>query len=181
MDIRIRLTRKPVTTALWVILTAAMALLLSVGAAMLYSSGSLTSILDGYHTSIAVRTDRWHSEEEMVLDNGVVLYDTVFVDKAFDEQDAAYFERLDCVEEVYFHTMSAAYCPQFVPAVSTGRLDGFDDAYNNVMLVGEVTKLYGIEDLYSDDEGFNLYGELRVEQMLSQNTEFTRRNAESDE
>ena len=47
MDIRIRLTRKPVTTALWVILTAAMALLLSVGAAMLYYSGSLTSIQDG--------------------------------------------------------------------------------------------------------------------------------------
>ena len=57
MDIRIRLTRKPVTTALWVIFPAAMALLLSVGAAMLYSSGSLTSILDGYHPSIAVRLD----------------------------------------------------------------------------------------------------------------------------
>ena len=181
MDIRIRLTRKPMTTALWVILTAAMALLVSVGAAMLYSSGSLTSILDGYHTSIAVRTDRWHSEEEMILDNGMVVKNTVFEDKAFDEQDAAYFESLDCVEEVYFHTMSAAYCPQFVPAMSAGRLDGFDDAYNNVMLVGEVTKLYGIEDLYSDDEGFYLYGELHIEQMLSQNTEFTRRNDESDE
>ena len=58
MDIKIRLTRKPMTTALWVLLTAAMALLLSVGAAMLYSSGSLSGILDGYHTSIAVRTDR---------------------------------------------------------------------------------------------------------------------------
>ena len=84
MDINIRLTRKPMTTALWVILTAAMALLVSVGAAMLYSSGSLTSILDGYHTSIAVRTDRWHSEEEMILDNGMVVKNTVFEDKAFD-------------------------------------------------------------------------------------------------
>ena len=181
MDIKIRLTRKPMTTALWVLLTAAMALLLSMGAAMMYSSGSLTGILDGYHTSIAVRTDRWHSEEEKVLDNGVVFYNTVFEDKAFDEEDAAYFESLDCVEEVYFHTMSAAYCPQFVPAVSSGRLDGFDEAYNQVLLVGEVTRLYGIEDLYTDDEGFYLYGELHIEQILSQNTGCTRRNEESDE
>ena len=187
MDIKIRLTRKPLTTVLWVILTAAMTLLLSVGAAMLYSSESLTGILDGYHTSIAVRTDRWHSEEEIVLyngnvlDNGVVFYNTTFEDKAFDEQDAAYFESLDCVEEVYFHTMSAAYCPQFEPVMSAGRLDGFDEAYRNVLLVGEVTKLYGIEDLYSDDEGFSLYGELHIEQILSQNTKYTRRNEESDE
>ena len=58
MNTKIRLSRKPLTTALWTLLVAAMALLLSVGAAMMYSSGSLAGILDQYHTSIAVRTDR---------------------------------------------------------------------------------------------------------------------------
>ena len=91
MDIKIRLTRKPLTTALWTILTAAMALLLSVGAAMMYSSGSLVDILDGYHTSIAVRTDRTNSEQETVLPNGALFSGIVYEDKSFDEEDAAYF------------------------------------------------------------------------------------------
>ena len=111
----------------------------------------------------------------------MVLYNTAFEDKAFNEEDVAYFESMDCVEEVYFHTMSAAYCPQFVPAVSSGRLDGFDEAYRSILLVGEVTRLYGIEDLYTDDDGFSLYGELHIEQILTQNTGYTRRNEESDE
>ena len=89
MDIKIRLTRKPLTTALWVILTAAMALLLSVGAAMMYSSGSLVDILDGYHTSIAVRTDRTNSERETVLPNGVLFSGIVYEDKSFATKEDA--------------------------------------------------------------------------------------------
>ena len=173
MDIKIRLTRKPLTTALWTILTAAMALLLSVGAAMMYSSGSLVDILDGYHTSIAVRTDRTNSEQETVLPNGALFSGIVYEDKSFDEQDAAYFESLDCVEKVYFHTMSAAHCPDFVPAISGMRFADFDECYEYIVLVGEVTELTGSVDygaVYDPDrKDVGIYGVLHIEEILLQN------------
>ena len=185
MDIKIRLTRNPLTTALWTILTAAMALLLSVGAAMMYSSGSLVDILDGYHTSIALRTDRTNSEQETVLPNGALFSGIVYEDKSFDEQDAAYFESLDCVEEVYFHTMSAAYCPDFVPAISGMRLADFDEGYEYIVLVGEVTELTASVDygaVYDPDrKDVEIYGVLHIEEILLQNGKQTRRNGESDE
>ena len=185
MDIKIRLTRKPLTTALWTILTAAMALLLSVGAAMMYSSGSLVDILDSYHTSIAVRTDRTNSEQETVLANGAVFSGIVYEEKSFDEEDAAYFESLDCVEEVYFHTMSAAHCPDFVPAISgVGAYYGCDESYEYIVLVGEVTELTDVAD-YGDqfDEGrheIEVFGVLHIEEILFQNNKFTRRTEQSD-
>ena len=185
MDIKIRLTRKPLTTALWTILTAAMALLLSVGAAMMYSSGSLVDILDGYHTSIAVRTDRTNSEQETVLPNGVLFSGIVYEDKSFDEQDAAYFESLDCVEEVYFHSMSAAHCPDFVPAISGMRFADFNESYEYIVLVGEVTELTGSVDygaVYDPDrKDVGIYGVLHIEEILLQNGKQTRRSEESDE
>ena len=107
MNTKIRLTRKPLTTALWTILVAAMALLLSVGAAMMYSSGSLARILDKYHTSIAVRTDRatYANEEE----EGVRWQ---FEDKALTQSDVDQLMAMDSVEDVYFHSLTGGYCPQ---------------------------------------------------------------------
>ena len=172
MDIKKRLTRKPLTTVLWTVLVAAMTLLLGVGCALLYSSRSLVGILDSYHTSIAVRTDRDHWEGS--------LGGLEFEDKAFFEEDAAYFESLDCVEEVYFHTLSAAYCPDFIPTISAGgAYYNCDNSYADVMLIGEVTELSPLQDysaIYGYEDGrVGIYGVLKIEEIILQNTDLTRR------
>lgn len=186
MNTKIRLTRKPLTTALWTILVAAMALLLSVGAAMMYSSGSLAGILDKYHTSIAVRTDRGHWEDEVIWSNGEVLPMNVYADKSFDEEDEAWFESLDCVEEVYFHTASAAYSPELVPAINPAELTDAHGRYSGVVLVGEITELTAVVDysiLYEDPDFQErcVYGVLRLEEMIRGHEGFMRRTADSDQ
>lgn len=186
MDVKIRLTRKPLTTALWVLLTAAMALLLSVGAAMMYASGSLVGILDGYHTSIAVRTDRTHREEDVKWSNGEVMPMIVYSDKSFSEEDEIWFESLDCVEEVYFHTLSAAYSPELTPAIDPADTANPSSLYAGVVLVGEITELTAVVDCgerYEDPDYDTLmvYGILRLEKLVSSHSGYTRRNAESDE
>lgn len=184
MDIRTRLTRKPVTTALWVILVTAMALLLSVGVALMYSSGSLTGILDKYHTSIAVRTDRAHWRDEVIWSNGEVLPMTQYADKSFTQEDEAWFESLECVEEVYFHTLTAAYSPELVPVIDPSDYQDPHSRYAGIVIVGEITELTASADYSIEDPAFNfvrLHGILRLEEVVQSHTGFTRRNAESDE
>lgn len=186
MDIRTRLTRKPVTTALWMILVTAMALFLSVGSALMYSSGSLAGILDQYHTSIAVRTDRGYWIEKQEWSNGEILDMRKYADKSFDAEDEAWFESLDCVEEVYFHTLSAAYSPELVPAIDPADAMNSDGRYAGVMLVGEITELTATLDyseFYQDPsyKVVTVYGVLHLEEMLQDHSGYTRRNAESDE
>lgn len=186
MDIKTRLTRKPVTTALWVILVTAMALLLSVGVALMYSSGSLTGILDKYHTSIAVRTDRAHWRDEVIWSNGDVLPMTKYADKSFTQEDEAWFESLECVEEVYFHTLTAAYSPELVPVIDPSDYEDPHSRYAGIVLVGEITEVTATVDFSEiyEDSSFNfvsLYGILRLEEVVQSHTGSTRRNAESDE
>ena len=151
MDIRIRLTRKPVTTALWVILTAAMALLLSVGAAMMYSSGSLTGILDGYHTSIAVRLNP----------------NTPEID-GFTAEDVKAFEAMDSVEKVYFHTVSGAYSPELTPVLAPGFDHESNQCYSDVLVVGTITAMEPNAEING------VRGTIRVEEMVLENPDITR-------
>lgn len=186
MDIKTRLTRKPMTTALWTILVTAMALFLSVGCALMYSSGSLTGILDNYHTSIAVRTDRAHWTDEVTWSNGEVLPMTKYADKSFTQEDEAWFESLDCVEEVYFHTLTAAYCPELVPAIDPADYQDPSSRYAGIVVVGEITELNAVLDfseIYEDPDFkiVSLYGVLRLEDVVQSHTGFTRRNDQSDE
>ena len=186
MNTKIRLTRKPLTTALWTILVAAMALLLSVGAAMMYSSGSLAGILDKYHTSIAVRTDRTHREEDVMWSNGEYWPMVVYSDKSFSEEDKIWFESLDCVEEVYFHTLTAAYSPELTPAIDPADAAEPGSRYAGVVLVGQITELTAVADMREvfEDPDYDermVYGVLRLEELVSGHSGYTRRNAESDE
>lgn len=170
MDIRKRLTRKPLTTALWTILVAAMAMLLGVGCALLYSSGSLAGILDDYHTSIAVRTDRaeWETQTGWVME-----------EKSFTVEDAEYMESLDCVEGVYFHSLAGAYSPDFIPTIPGGvPYQDCTASYEEVMLIGQVTSLSPIQDydvIFDMDEGFvGVYGELKIEEVILKNDDYGR-------
>ena len=152
MDIKIRLTRKPMTTALWVILTAAMALLLSVGAAMLYSSGSLTSILDGYHTSIAVRLNP----------------NTPQID-GFTAEDVKAFEAMDSVEKVYFHTVSGAYSPELTPVLAPAFDHESNKCYSDMLVVGTITAM----EPYNAENNW-VRGMIHVEEMILENPTVTR-------
>lgn len=151
MNTKIRLTRKPLTTALWILLVAAMALLLSVGTAMLYSSGSLAGILNGYHTSIAVRlSPKWGEWD------------------GFTKEDVAAFEAMDSVEKVYFHTVSGAVCPALTPVLSASSDHESNECYADVLVVGTIT------ELEADDEISGVRGRIQVEEMILENPEITR-------
>ncbi len=184
MNTKIRLTRKPLTTALWTLLVAVMALLLCVGAAMLHSSTSLAGILDKYHTSIAVRTDRavYEFEEE----NGVRRQ---YENKSFEQSHVDNLEKMDSVEGVYFHTLTGAYCPQLSPRFGFDRLYMIDESYDGAAVIGTITR---ITELEYYDEYYDLHRiggsenaqvcsigiEVKVEQFVSGNEVFTKWNAE---
>lgn len=184
MDTKIRLTRKPMTTVLWVILTAAMALLLSVGAALLYSSGSLAGILDKYHTSIAVRTDRAVYADE--TENGVCR---TYEKKWFYQSHIDQLEAMDSVEGVYFHTLTGGYCPQLSPRISTGVPHDVDESYDNAVVIGTITRMTEPEDrgevydvhLVGGSESSRSYSvrvEFQVEQLVAGNEDYTRWNGQ---
>ena len=130
MDIRTRLTRKPVTTALWVILATAMALLLGIGANLLHSADSLLAIIDRQHTTIAVQTSQFGLEAEEI----------------------SQLQELDTVESVDLRTLTGAYIPEMTaqihlvnwgtdsksdPDMSNGETL-VNDCYNEVILTGTV-------------------------------------------
>ena len=151
MDTKIRLTRKPLTTALWTILVAAMALLLSVGAAMMYSSGSLAGILDGYHTSIAVRLNPATPDHD-----------------GFTRADAERFEAMDAVEKVYFHTVSAGVCPKLTPVLAPSFDHDSNECYSDVLMVGTITVLE------FEDDGTSVRGSFHIEETILENPTITR-------
>lgn len=181
MDTKIRLTRKPMTTVLWMILTAAMALLLSVGAAMLYSSRSLAGILDKYHTSIAVRTDRAVYANE--LEDGVSYR---FENKSFYQHNIDQLEAMDSVEGVYFHTLTGGYCPQLSPRISTGSLYMADESYDRAVVIGTITRMtepeYHPEKTYdvsrigggSNPQVYTIGIEIKVEELVEGNPDYTK-------
>ena len=181
MDIKTRLTRKPVTTALWVILVTAMALFLSVGSALMYSSGSLAGILDQYHTSIAVRTDKAVTATEM--DEGV-HYE--FESKALFQEDVEELKSLEGVEEVYFHTLTAGYSPSFQPVIDiSDSVYQSNTSYDDAMLIGKVTRI--TEPMYydyymdlspiggpADAQEYTVYAEIKIEEYICGNNDHTR-------
>ena len=184
MDTKIRLTRKPLTTVLWTILVAAMALLLSVGAAMMYSSGSLAGILDQYHTSIAVRTDR--ATYSIEVENGARWE---FEDKSLTQSDVDQLLALDSVEDVYFHTLTGSHCPQLTPRMGFGRLHMIDESYDGAAVIGTITRMTEPEfydefyDLHriggsSNAQACSVSIEVKVEQFVFGNPDFTKWHSE---
>lgn len=182
MNTKIRLTRKPLTTALWTLLVAAMALLLSVGAAMLYSSGSLAGILDKYHTSIAVRTDRAVYANE--TEDGVWRN---YENKSFYQNHIDQLLAMDSVEDVYFHTLTGGYCPQLTPRISTGTPHDVDESYDRAVVIGTLTRMTEPEYLGESIDVSRIGGgtnpqtcavrmEFQVDQLVCGNEDYTRWN-----
>lgn len=162
MDIRTRLTRKPVTTALWLVLVTAMALLLSVGVALWYSTGNLYDVLDEYHSAVAYRLDRGMQYVSGADGDGHFNV----TDRTMSEEQVAALEEMDSVKAVHFHTLSGGYSPSFEPVlgVNNGLVHCFEwyhqsvESYKEVMVVGTVRKVhwfadYGYQDMWPVYDG----------------------------
>ena len=156
MDIRTRLTRKPVTTALWLVLVTAMALFLSVGVALWYSTGNLFDILDEYHSAVAYRLDRGVHREVDPGEDGVRY---TMDDRNLTVEQVAALEAMDSVKGVHFHSLSGGYSPSFAPVlgVRNGMINCFEyyhqatESYKEAMIVGTVERIHWVqEDGYRD-------------------------------
>ena len=135
MNIRFRLMRKPFTTILWGLLVTVMTVLLCIGGALWYSSESAAEIIDGFHSTVAYRTDRAYQVTDKV--NGVSYR---FENKTMSAEDQALLENLDCVEGVYSHTLTGGYSPAFAALCGNyGYMT--DESYDNVVVVATITKI----------------------------------------
>lgn len=151
MDIKTRLTRKPMTTALWTILVTAMALFLSVGVALWYSTGNLFDVLDEFHSAVAYRLDRGVHREVVPGEDGVSY---TLDDRNLTEEQVAALEAMDSVKDVHFHTLSGGYSPSFEPVlgVRNGLIHCFEyypmstESYREAMIVGTVERIHWIQE-----------------------------------
>ena len=155
MDLKTRLTRRPVTTVLWILLVSAMALFLSVGTALWYSSANLFATLDEYHSAVAYRLDR--SIQYVPGTDGNGYFNST--DRTLKEEQVAELEAMDSVKDVHFHTLSGGYSPSFEPAlgVRNGSIHCFEwyhlscESYREVMVVGTVEKIHYVQELDMED------------------------------
>ena len=132
MNIRIRLLRKPLTTALWLLLTALMSAFLLVGFSLWFSTSRLAKNLDENAVAVAVRSD------QALLVRGKTV---VPEERYFTQKDKAFLESLDSVKAVRSHTLSAAVIPQLTPVLEMNRYKSYESAgnplpYCNAVIVG---------------------------------------------
>lgn len=137
MDTKIRLTRKPFSTALWLVLVTAMTVLLCVGAGLWYSSERTADAIDGLHYTAAYRTDIHFTVTER--ENGITKD---FVHRNTSLTDQQFLAELDCVEAVYENTLTGGYSPGFTPLGAVLNRDHNNQPYDKVVFIATVTDIY---------------------------------------
>lgn len=137
MDTKIRLTRKPFSTALWLVLVTAMTVLLCVGAGLWYSSERTADAIDGLHYTAAYRTDIHFTVTER--ENGITKH---FVPRNTSLTDQRFLAELDCVEAVYENTLTGGYSPGFTPLGAVLNRDHNNQPYDKVVFIATVTDIY---------------------------------------
>lgn len=136
MNIKIRLTRKPLSTILWLVLVTAMTVLLCAGAGLWYSSEQTASIIDDLHSTIAYRTDLPYTI--ISIENGQMWSFEIRNTSVTDQQLLA---ELDCVEAVYENTLTGGYSPSFRPLVRGVDVNSIDEGYDQVIFIATVTEI----------------------------------------
>ncbi len=136
MNIRIRLLRKPLTTALWLLLTALMSAFLLVGFSLWFSTSRLAENLDKNTIAVAVRSD------QALLSRGNTV---VPEERYFTQKDKSYLESLDSVKAVRSHTLSGAVIPQLTPVLEMSRYKSYESGgnplpYCNAVIVGTLLR-----------------------------------------
>lgn len=176
MDTKIRLTRKPFSTALWLVLVTAMTVLLCVGAGLWYSSERTAVIIDGIHDTMAYRTDIHYTVSD--IENGQAWS---FTNRNTSRTDQKYLAELDCVDAVFENTLTGGYSNRFIPLVRNMDINRIDESYDEVIFIATVTELQPgwVDDPY--DLSFVKLGSIerrcsqnaivKIEQYLSVNEE----------
>ena len=129
MDTKIRLTRKPFSTILWLVLVTAMTVLLCAGAGMWYSSERTAGIIDGLHSTTAYRTDIHYTVTD-TEDGRIVSY----IPRRTSITDQMLLAELDCVEAVYENTLTGGYSPRFEPVSASINRDTNNQGYDELVL-----------------------------------------------
>ncbi len=119
MDVKKRILRRPLRTALWQAVLIAMALLMGVGSVLVYSSQRLITLLDEHQTTIAVQL----IDQEKVGPSEWVSYPVVLY-----QEDIEALKELDMVKDIDLRTLTGAYIPEL-----SARL-GLTNRYNSELL-----------------------------------------------
>ena len=132
MTIRTRLLRKPLTTLLWLLLTALMSAFLLVGFSLWYSTSRLAKTLDENTIAVAVRSDQAVIKKAR---------STLAAERYFTQKDKSFLEGLDSVKAVRSHTLSAAVLPTLTPILNidryqTYKAEGDPLPYCNAVMAG---------------------------------------------
>lgn len=146
MDLRKRLFRRPVTTALWLVVLMAMSLLLNIGAGLVHSAKELPAVIDEHHTTIAVQKAR----VEKVGATTWRHYPIQLTQTEIDELTA-----MEMVKSVDLRTLTGAYIPELTSRLGLrpwGDLCAMDvdrhaswyanTAYKGVVLLGKVEQAW---------------------------------------
>ncbi len=185
MNLRKRLSGKPVQTVLWQIVLIAMALLIGVSATLVYASDRLPEILGKHLTTIAVMPYR-EEEGEYGSSPQVTL----------TQDDIDQITRMDMVEMIDLRTLTGAYIPQMsadVALANWGTLHAMNydyindrhlnDCYNQVVVTGTVEQSWTVDEEISTHDisvighgtkvpGRYAYAILNVEEILVMNDEY---------
>ncbi|MBQ6273927.1 MAG: ABC transporter permease [Oscillospiraceae bacterium] len=144
MDSKIRLLRRPLTTALWAVLAAVMAAFLAVASALWWSSSRLDTVLDGYFTTIAVRMDPPGMDAGGVESGAVTL----------TQEDAELLSSLESVKALRFHSLTGGLIPELEPVIYTSAThapDNFCKEYDVMLLDCTVDKADGWQVIQNPD------------------------------
>ena len=143
MDTKIRLTRRPFATILWLVLVTAMTVLLCIGAGLWYSSERTAVIIDELHDTVAYRTDIHYTVT--ATENGQNWF---FRNRNTSYTDQKLLRELDCVEAVYENTLTGGYSPRFSPLIRNGNVNAVNEGYDEVIFIATVTE---VEEGWVDD------------------------------
>ena len=185
MDIKKRLFRKPITTAVWFLLVTVMALLFVVGFALYWSSGNLAGVLSAHPTTVAVRTEQ--STTGTAIEGGAKWE---IEPHSLSQEDVDLLESLPGVEGVYFHTLTGGYSPDFTPVMGIkntmwGATDAqymVNESYDDVLAVVEVVDIYETSvyttydmtalGLSAEEPDQMIYAEARIIELLEGNPDY---------
>ena len=178
---RIRLSRRPGVTLLWLAVLTAAALLLCVGSGVLWSVIGLQDYMDQRFTSVAVLTRTQEQMEELEQSMAAGGLGEVLSAPVLSQQELDQLSVMPQVRMVDARGLTAAYSPSLRPVSSVETEKAYntdlDAPYNQVMLVGRVlqadttrtlqemdtTELDGQVHTYTEVE---TSGKLAVEQVI---------------
>lgn len=145
LDTRKRLLRRPVSTAVWLVVIMLAALILGTAASIYASAKSVPDALDRRMTAIAVH----QAAEESEVEDGVYVGDPE--SSWLYEEDVDYLRSLPQVRDIDFRYFSGAYIDGLTAKI--GLTDFFDtkwhvninhanDSYKNAIFIGTVEQAF---------------------------------------